>query len=96
MQNEIKKIEKNTLNMQNMPNIKIGDTVRHFKGNLYLVLNLAEHTENGDYMIIYKALGTGKVYARPFEMFMSKIEEGREDKFNQKYRFVSVEPESQA
>ena len=29
---------------------------RHFKGNLYFVLDIAEHTETGEMMVVYKAL----------------------------------------
>ena len=29
---------------------------KHFKGNLYLVLDFAEHTETGEKMVVYRAL----------------------------------------
>ena len=37
-----------------MREITIG-TYRHFKGNLYSVLDFAEHTETGEMMVVYQA-----------------------------------------
>lgn len=33
-----------------------GRKVRHFKGKEYLVIDVAWHTENEEYVVIYKAL----------------------------------------
>ena len=48
---------------------------KHFKGNLYQVLAVAEHTETGERMVIYKQIAehncqtNKKVWARPEYMF---------------------------
>ena len=66
----------------------IGRTVRHFKGNEYLVLCTALNTESGEIMVIYKALyGENITYARPLKMFMEEVPDNKENPTGQKYRF---------
>ena len=54
--------------------IKIG-RYRHFKGNEYLVLHIAKHSETMESMVVYQALyGERGVWVRPASMWNETVE----------------------
>ena len=48
---------------------------RHYKGNLYAVVDLATHSESLEKMVVYRALyGDFGLWIRPLSIFLEKIE----------------------
>lgn len=66
--------------------IKLGK-YRHYKGGLYVVEDIATHSENEEKMVVYRPLyGEQGLWVRPFDMFMEEVEiEGRKQS-----RFVFI------
>lgn len=48
---------------------------RHYKGNLYEVIDVARHSESFEDMVVYRALyGDFELWVRPLKMFLENIE----------------------
>lgn len=68
--------------------VKKNGIYKHFKGDLYLAVDIATHTETGEEMVVYRALyGDCKLYARPIKMFTSKVDKDKYPEVDQVYRF---------
>jgi len=47
---------------------------RHYKGNEYLLIGLAKHSETLEDLVVYKALyGEGGLWVRPAAMFVEDV-----------------------
>ena len=48
---------------------------QHYKGNMYQVYMIAQHSETEEWMVVYKALyGEEGMWVRPYDMFVERIE----------------------
>ena len=66
-----------------MKKVVVKGIYKHFKGDLYLVEDIAINSETEEQMVIYRALyGDNKLWVRPYSSFVEEV-----NKNNQKYRF---------
>lgn len=75
---------------RNIEDLK-GKVVKHFKGKLYLVVDIVKHSETMEELVLYKALyGEFGLFVRPKEMFLSEVDKIKYPNCNQKYRFQLI------
>lgn len=78
-----------------MREIKINRVYRHFKGDYYLVVDVATHSETKEKYVVYRRLyGDGSLWIRPMSMFLSEVNHNKYPDVEQKYRFELQEIES--
>ncbi len=63
--------------------LKIKGIYRHYKGNFYIIEDIAINSETLEKMVIYRALyDDNKLWVRPYNMFFDEV-----NKNGQRYRF---------
>lgn len=71
-----------------MNELKIHGVYKHFKGDMYLVEDVAYHSETKEPYVVYRRLyGDGSLWIRPKDMFLSEVEHEKYPDVTQKYRF---------
>lgn len=66
-----------------------GQVYRPFKGDLMTIVAVAKHTETEELMVVYEHNGT--IWARPYDMFLSKVDKKKYPDVEQEYRFQLVD-----
>lgn len=71
--------------------LKIKGVYKHFKNNYYILEDVAENSETGEMYAVYRQLyGDNKLYIRPLDMFLSKVDKKKYPNVKQEYRFQYV------
>ena len=68
--------------------LKINGIYKHFKGDYYIVVDTAIHSETKEKYVVYRGLyGNNELYIRPYDMFTSEVDRQKYPQVEQKYRF---------
>lgn len=67
-----------------------GDTVQHFKGGFYKIVAIGTNTETEEKMVVYQSLKDKRVWIRPYDMFISKVDREKYPNAYQPYRLIKV------
>ncbi len=71
-----------------MNKLIVNRVYKHFKGDLYIVLDIGKDSEDLEECVIYRGLyGDGPLWIRKKEDFLSEVDHNKYPDVKQKYRF---------
>ena len=74
-----------------MRELKLNHLYRHFKGGLYITIDVAKDSETGEDLVIYRNLHNMILWARPVSQFLSEVDKEKYPDVFQNNRFEEVE-----
>lgn len=78
-----------------MREIQLHRVYKHFKGDYYLVEDVAQDCETEERVVVYRKLyGDGSLWVRRLEDFMSEVDRRKYSDVQQQYRFELQEIKS--
>ena len=85
----------NKMNAQKTANFykesMVGKRYRHFKGGIYIVTDIAVHSETERMMVAYKSFNEPTLtWVRPFDMFISEVDKEKYPDVKQEMRFEQL------
>ena len=84
--------------MREKMEVTIKGIYKHFKGDYYLVEDVAIHSETKEKFVVYRPLygDTTMLYIRPYDMFLSEVDHEKYPNVKQQYRFEEQKIETVA
>lgn len=74
---------------------KIKRVYRHFKGDYYLLEDIATHSETNEKFAVYRKLyDDGSLWVRPLDMFLGEVDREKYPDIEQQYRFQLMDIQS--
>lgn len=69
----------------------MGKRYRHFKGRIYIVTDIAVHSETEGIMVVYKSFNDPTLtWVRPLSMFVSEVDKEKYPDVKQEMRFEQL------
>jgi len=78
-----------------MRKVKLKGIYKHFKGGIYIVEDIANHSETNEKYVVYRKLYDDySLWVREINMFLSEVDHKKYPNIKQKYRFELQETEN--